>query len=311
MAITVAEANAVSTAVYDKKMVQQAYDEVYFFAKLKKDDKIIQSGGNDIRWPIRYKKLGTADAVDWDDQVTFEKVDTRTSAVLDWAPYRARTLLTWQEDSTNQAGKQRIINLIEDKTKELTEELLDNLATDLFATSSVTGNIIPLSTIIDSADTYGAVTVSDAATWAGIEDSSSTQLTRALLNTSVASAQFGTNGPTVHITTRALLGKYDNLIGAAERWTDTETANMGFNHLSFYMKPVIGDAYQQSTYWYGIDMKAFEMHVLKGEDMNMGGWIDLSPAGYPGSLGKVARHVCNIVCRRRRTSFKLSALTGT
>jgi len=74
---------------------------------------------------------------------------------------------------------------------------------------------------------------------------------------------------------------------------------------------VIGDAYQQSTYWYGIDMDSMEMHVLKGEDMNMGEWIDLSPAGYPGSLGKVARHVCNIVCRRRKTNFKLSALTGT
>lgn len=311
MAITVAEANAVSTAVYDKKMVQQAYDEVFFFAKLKKEDKVIQSGGNDIRWPIRYAKLGTADAVDWDDQVTFEKVETRTSPVLEWAPYRARTLLTWQEDSTNQAGKQRIVNLIEDKTKELMEDMLDNLATDLFATSLTTGNIIPLSTIVDAADTYAGVAVADAATWLSTEDSTSTQLTRGLLNTNVAATQFGTHGPTVHITTRALVGKFDNLIGASERWRDVETANMGFEHLSFYMKPVIGDAYQQSTYWYGLDMDSFEMHVLKGEDMNMGGWIDLSPAGYPGSLGKVCRHVCNIVNRRRRTNFKLSALTGT
>jgi len=311
MAISVAEADAVSTAVYDRKMVQSAYDEAYFFAKLKKDDKIIQSGGNDIRWPIRYKKLGTADAVDWDDQVNFEKVDTRTSAVLDWRPYRSRTLLTWQEDSTNQAGRWRIVKLIEDKTKECLEDLVDNLSTDLFATSTATGSIESLSNIIDSGTTYGGITVADAANWAATEDSSSTQLTRALLNTNIAATIFGTKGVTVHITTRALVGKFDNLIGAAERWYDVATANMGFEHLSFYLKPVIGDSYQQSTYWYGIDMDAFEMHVLKGEDMNMGGWIDLAPAGYPGSLGKVCRSVCNIICRRRRTSFKLSALTGT
>lgn len=311
MAISIAEANAVSTAVYDKKMVQQAYDEAYFFAKLKKDDKIIQAGGTSIIWPIRYKTLGQTDAADWDDQVTFTKVDTRTSATLNWAPYRGNTLLTWREDSENQAGKQRIVNLIADKTKELMEDMVHNLSTDLFATTAVSGNIVPLATIIDSADTYGGVAVADASAWASTEDASSTTLTRALLNTNVAATQFGTHGPTVHITTRALLGAYDNLIGSAERWTDTATANMGFNHLTFYMKPVIGDSYQQSTYWYGIDMDAFEMHVLKGEDMNMGEWIDLSPAGYPGSLGKVCRHVCNIVCRRRRTSFKLSALTGT
>ena len=292
-------------------MVQQAYDETYFFAKLKKDDKIVQSGGNNLIWPIRYKTLGKSDAVGWDDQVSFDKVDTRTSAVLEWAPYRGRTLLTWQEDSTNQAGKQRIVNLIADKTKELMEDLVNDLATDLFATSYTSGNIVPLSTIIDSADAYAGIATADASNWKATEDSSSTTLTRALLNTNVAATQFGTHGPTVHITTRALLGAFDNLIGASERWRDTDTANMGFEHLSFYMKPVIGDAYQQSTYWYGIDMDAFEMHVLKGEDMNMGEWIDLAPAGYPGSLGKVCRHVCNIVCRRRRTSFKLSALTGT
>ena len=311
MAITVAEADAVSTRIYDKKMVQQAYDETYFFKKIKKDDKVVQKGGNDLSWPIRYKKQSRADATDWDDQVSFVKDDTRTSAVDSWAPYRNQTLLTWQESATNQAGKQRIVNLISDKSTELMEDLVDDMSTDLFATSAVTGNIVPLSTIIDSADTYAGVTVSDASNWASTEDSSSTTLTRALLNTQVAATQFGTHGPTVHITTRALVGKYDNLIGASERWRDVETANMGFEHLSFYMKPVIGDAYQQSSYWYGIDMDAFEMWVLAGEDMNVSGWSDLTVAGYPGSLGKVCRHVCQIVCRRRRTSFKLSALTGT
>ena len=311
MALTVAEADAVSTAVYDKKMVQNAYDEVFFFAKLKKEDKVIQSGGNDIRWPIRYAKLGTADAVDWDDQVTFEKVETRTSPVLEWAPYRARTLLTWQEDSTNQAGKQRIVNLIEDKTKELMEDMLDNLATDLFATSLTTGNIIPLSTIVDATDTYAGVSVADAATWLSTEDSTSTQLTRGLLNTNVAATQFGTHGPTVHITTRALVGKFDNLIGASERWHDEETANMGFPHLTLYLKPVMGDAFQQSTYWYGLDMSSFELWVMKGNNMATSEWKELFQAGYPDSMAKVCKMVCNLVCRRRKTNFKLSALTGT
>ena len=311
MALSIAEADAVSTSIYDKKMVQQAYDEVYFFAKLKKDDKIMQKGGNDLQWTIRYRKLDQSDAVDWDDKVTFIKKDTRTGAADTWAPYRGNTLLTWQENATNQAGKQRIVNLIADKSTELMEDMVDDMATDLFATSAVAGNIVPLSTIIDAGDTYAGISVSDAATWLSTEDSSSTTLTRALLNTNVAATQFGTHGPTVHITTRALLGKYDNLIGASEEWRDVETANMGFNHLSFYQKPIIGDSYQQSTYWYGIDMDAFEMWVLQGEDMNVSGWVDLTPAGYPGSLGKVCRHVCQIVCRRRRTSFKLSALTGT
>ena len=311
MALTVAEANAVSTSVYDKKLTQQAYDDVYFFARLKKDDKIKQSGGTDIRFPIRYQKLGKTDRPDWDDMVSFEKKDTRTTAVQAWKRYRVPGLMTWEEDSLNQAGKQRIVNLIKDKTTEMTEDLLDYMATDLFATSTATNGLESLSNIIDSASTYAGIAYTDASNWKATEDSSNSTLTRALLNTNLAATQFGTHGPTVHITTRALLGAYDNLIGASERWTDTETANMGFNHLTLYMKPVIGDAYQQSTYWYGIDMDAFEMHVLKGEDMNMGEWKDLTIAGYPGSLGRVARHVCNIVCRRRKTSFKLSALTGT
>ena len=311
MAITVAQADAVSTAIYDKTITQQNYDEAYFFAKLKKSDSIVQSGGNDIRFPVRYKKLDRSQDVSWNDQESFEAVDTRTSAVLDWQPYRGRTLITWEERAKNQSGPQQIVKLIEDKSKELAEDMVDYLSTDLFATSSVSGKIIPLSTIIDATDTYAGIAVADATTWLATEDSSSTTLTRALLNTNIAATTFGQNAPTAHITTRALLGSYDNLIGASERWYDKETANMGFPHLLLYQKPVMGDAFQASTYWYGLDMSSFEMWVMKGNNMATSSWKDLFQAGYPDSMAKVCKIVCNIVCRRRRTNFKLSALTGT
>ena len=311
MAISVSQANAVSKAVYDKTITQQSYDDSFFFKKLKKNDSVIEAGGNDIRYPVRYKKLDRSQDVDWNDQESFEAVDTRTSAVLDWMPYRGRTLITWEERSKNQAGPQQIVKLVEDKSKELAQDMVDYLSTDLFASSSVSGKIIPLSTIVDGADTYAGITVSDASNWAAIEDSSSTQLTRALLNTNLASATFGQNAPNAHITTRALLGAYDNLIGASERWHDEETANMGFPHLTLYLKPVMGDAFQQSTYWYGLDMSSFELWVMKGNNMATSEWKELFQAGFPDSMAKVCKMVCNLVCRRRKTNFKLSALTGT
>jgi hypothetical protein len=311
MAISIAQANAVSTRVYDPKIKQQVYDSTDFLKYMKDNEKIVIAGGNDLSWPVRYKKLGTANDVGWDDQVVFQAIETRTSAVDDWAPYRAETMLTWEERSKNQSGKQQIVNLMRDKSSELGEDMAWRLNTDIFATSAATGKLTPLSTIIDSAATYAGIAVADASDWAAVEDSSSTTLTRALLYTNIASATFGMNKPNRHYTTRALLAAYNGLLGSDERYTNTKEANAGFTNITLYGDPVFGEAFVPTNYWYGLDMDSLELWVQKGNDMKISDWENLFVAGYPDSFGKVCMSVCNLVCRRRKTNFKLSALTGT
>lgn len=312
MAYSIEQINAISTAVYDKKITQQQYDENPLLKHLKDSEKKTIAGGDDIRFPVRTENLGTGGDVDWDDQVTFTAKDTRTSGVLEWAVYRADTMLRWEETAKAQAGSQRIVNIVEDKSMELSEEIAYRLATDLFASSySDTNKIVPIPTIVDTADSYAGIAVADAANWkAASEDSSSTKMTRVLLYEDVEGAKFGMNMPNYFVTTRDLSANYNALLSGDERYVNTNKANAGFVGPALYTHPVMSDPYVSSGDFFGLDMEALELFVMKGQDFSVSEWIDLAPAGFPDSAGKVVKVVLNLICRRRRTSFKLTALTG-
>lgn len=311
MAIAVTEANTVSTQIFDKTMTPQVYDSVDFLKYLRANGKVIKDGGTQITYPIRYKKLGRATDVGWGDQEDFQSIPTRTQIVLEWLPYRVSTLITWEQRVKNGGGKTRTVNLLEDKAKELKEDMSDRLATDLWATSSVSGKMIPMYTVVDADDTYGGLSVSDAALWAAKEDSSSSKLTRALFHTQVHAAQFGSDGPSRYYTTRALIADYETLLSGDERYVDSDKMSTGPTTIALYNKPVLVDPYIASGDWFGLDADKFEFWVHEDNDMDVSPWIELGESGYHKSMAKYVTNVCNLVCRERRTSFKLTALTGT
>ena len=312
MALAVSEANTVSTSIYDKTITPQVYDSIDFLKWLRANNKIRKDGGKNITFPIRYKKLGRAKSVGWGDQEDFQAVPTRTQAVLDWAPYRASTLITWEQRVKNGQGKTRIVNLMEDKAKELVEDMKDKMASDLWATTFVSAHMVPMYTIVDSADSYAGIAVADASIWAGKEDSSSTQMTRALFHTQVQAAKFGEDdGPSRFYTTRALYADYATLLTGDERYVDSKKMNTGPDALALYSMPVLTDPYIAAGDFFGLDASKFELWVFEDDDMDVSEWYELGESGYRKSMAKYVTNVCQLVCRERRTSFKLTALTGT
>lgn len=312
MALSVTEANTVSTPIYDKTLTPQIYDSVDLLKFLRANDKVRKSGGENITFPLRYKKLGRAKQVGWGDQEEFQSVPTRTQGTLEWAPARASTMITWEQRVKNGSGKTRIVNLMEDKAKELVEDMTDIMATYLWATTFVSGRMVPMYTIVDSADSYAGIAVSDAAIWAGKEDSSSTQMTRGLFHTQVQAAKFGENdGPSRFYTTRAIVADYATLLTGDERYVDSKKMNTGPDAIALYSMPVLSDPYISAGDFFGLDMDKFELFVHEDNDMDVSQWIELGESGYHKSMAKYVTNVCNLVCRERRTSFKLTALTGT
>ncbi len=310
MAVSVTELNAVSTKIFDKTMKPQIYDRHDFLKYLMDNGKVKKKGGTQLTWPIRYRRLDKAEAVNWEDQVDFQTKSTRTQAQLEWIPYRVPLTFTWKESVMNGAGQTRIVNLLEDKATEGIDDMVYRMATDLWATSSVSGHVIPMYVIVDADDTYAGIAVSDVPAWAGKEDSSSSKMTRALMYAQQHAAEFNGDEPSRHYTTRSLAADYDTLLSADERYVDKDSKNAG-TAVTLHNKPVISDPYIGSGDWFGLDVDQFEMWVHEDNDMDVGPWEDLTVGGYPKTVGRVITNVCNLVCRMRRTSFKLTALTGT
>jgi hypothetical protein len=314
MALTIAQAEAVSTKYYDKTLTQQVYEGSPFWAKLDAD-KQITTGGNSIQWPVRTSKLNSAKATGPRARVDFTSKDTRTAADIDWTYYDANTMINWDERVKNN-GKQQIIDLLKDKSTELLEDIREKLYQAIFLTTTATEgtDLDTLDRIVDSAASYAGIAVADAASWAGVEDSTTTTL-KLYGSGSLAAARndatFGTDMPTLHITTRDLYSKYESLLQPQQRYEDKQMANLGFASLTFNAKPVVSDVFCPTGYWYGIDMKCMELRVHTDNNLDVGKWFSLEQAGFPKAMGKYVTWVGNLLARRRRTSFKFSALVAT
>jgi len=314
MALTYDEFDAVSSQFFDQTLTQQVYEDDPFYTKVAKKNNVTWSGGQQIQWPIRYTKLGMAENVGLRDQVTYQGKQTRTAAVLDWTAIVGQALIHLDEKVKN-SGKAKIVDLVKDKTEELREDMLDKFCTNLYATSQGTNAFVPLSTIVDSASTYGGIAVADAAEWASQEDSTTTELTlygAGSLSYYINLCTFGKNSPTFHLTTKNLLSKLESLIEPQKRYEDKEMADIGFKNISFHGgNTVIQSPYMPAAAWYGLDMDQFEIRYNPDYNFETSAWFNLPQAGYPWAAAKTCIWMGNILCRMRKTSFKFTALDYT
>jgi hypothetical protein len=314
MALTITETNAVSNKVFDKTLTTTCYDKSPFWVRLKQESKVRGQFGTSIQWPIRYKQAtDIAAAVNPDDQVVFRNIDTRTAATLEMAYYRAQSLITWKERAQNM-GEAQIIDLLKDKAKEMQEELYHRFATDLYTYNSSGLGIQPLSYVVDSTQTYGGIAAADASTWVAWRDASTTALTlygAGSLSYYQNVATFGTDAPSLHVTTRNLYSKFMSLFEGQKIYQDNKLADAGFDNIKFMGAPIVADFYCPASYWYGIDIGQIEFRVQNDYDFKLTDWFPLEQAGHPESMARVISFAGNLKIMSRRTSFKYSTLNYT
>ena len=316
MALSIDEANAVSTKYFDKTLTQQVYEKSPFYAKLKSINNITTDGGTQIQWPIRISKLDNAGFIGARDQVSYSQKETRTGATLDWKYLHGQAMISLDERTKN-SGKQQIINLLSDKATELGEDMRDEFATALYALAPGANDISSLFEIVDTGTTYGGIAVADAAEWAAaVEDDSTTELTlygTTSLSYMINQATFGPDKPDCHLTTRDLWSKFESLIEPQRRYYSTQSAmaKAGFTAIAFHDAEVISDVYAPANTWYGLDTSKFEIRYHPKFNMKTDPWIRLEQAGYPYAMVKNCLWAGNILCRMRKTSFRFTALDYT
>lgn len=314
MALSYTEANTVSTKYFDGTLGIQVYDSSPWLSRLKSKDKVIFDGGTQIQFPIRYKEAGTALAVSARQQLNYTQVETRTAAVVDYGHYANHAMMSWDEREAN-VGSAKIINLMKDKYQELEDDLAEKMSDDLWATTAVTNGLTPIDDIVDSADSYGGISVTDASLWAGNEDSSTTRLTLYGASTSLAAnmnaATLGSRKPDFLVTTRNLFSKLESLVEPQKRYEDVETAKIGFANVSFHGATAVSDAHVPAQAFFGLCTDVWEFRVHKDYNFKATDWRELDQVGFPNALVKVVTFAGNIICRIRKVNFKFTALDYT
>jgi len=317
MALDIAEANAVSSKFFDKTMTQDVYEKSPFYVRLKSKGNVSTDGGTQITWPYRYKAQGKTSFVGPRQQMTYEQIETRTQAVLDWKYMFAHAMISWDETVKN-SGKSQIVNLLSDKATEMREDMLDVFATALFATTPGANDISSLNEIVDGTTTYAGISYSDAPQWkAANDDGTKTELVlygASSLSYAMNQATFGSDKPDLILTTRNLWSKFESLIEPQKRYYGDKNSDLGkagFTTLQFHSADVVSDVYCTDAYMFGLDTKQFELRYHPKFNMTVSPWDKLDQAGYPYAMVKKCPWVGNLMCRQRRSNFKFSTLDYT
>ncbi|CAB4169000.1 hypothetical protein UFOVP928_15 [uncultured Caudovirales phage] len=266
------------------------------------------NGGTKIVEPLIYGLNDTVGSYGGYDTINLAPQQGISAAEYEWKQYAASISISGIEEAKNN-GEQEIINLLEAKIMQAEESMREGFNTMFFADG--TGNSSKdwngLGNLVESGNTVGNIDSSTYTWWKSYEENTSTALTLAQMATAYNSVSVGNDHPDTLLTTQTLFEKYEALLQPNLRYTDTKTADAGFQNLLFKAAPVMYDTGCTAGTFYFLNSKYITLvgHTSK--------WFDQTAFVRPEDLdARYALIMCygNLTVRNRAKQGKLTAKTA-
>ena len=268
------------------------------------------NGGTKIVEPLIYGQNTTVASYSGYDSIALTAQTGITAAEYEWKQYAASIAISGIEEAKNN-GEQEIINLLEAKIMQAEESMREGF-NDMFY-SDGTGNSSKdwngLGNLIESGNTVGGINSATAGNeyWRSYEENTATALTLGQMGTAYNSISVGNDHPDMILTSQTLFEKYEGLLQPQLRYTDTKTANSGFQNLLFKAAPVVYDASAPAGTMFFINSKYLTLVGHSGK------WFTQTAFVRPEDLdARYALIMCygNLTCRNRSKQGKLTAKTA-
>ena len=268
------------------------------------------NGGTKIVEPLIYGENGTVSSYSGYDTISLTAQTGITAAEYEWKQYAASIAISGIEEAKNN-GEQQIINLLEAKIMQAEESMREGFNAMFFADG--TGNSSKdwngLGNLVEASGTVGGINRATAGNeyWRSYEENTAGALTLAYMNTAYNTVSVGNDHPDMILTTQTLYEKYEALLVPNLRYTDTKTADAGFQNLLFKAAPVVFD----------VDCTAGVMYFLNSKYLTLvghtGKWFAQTEFVRPENLdARYALIMCygNLTCRNCKKQGKLTAKTA-
>ena len=268
------------------------------------------NGGTKIVEPLIYGQNTTVASYSGYDTISLAAQSGITAAEYEWKQYAASIAISGIEEAKNN-GEQEIINLLEAKIMQAEESMREGFNTMFFADG--TGNSGKdwngLGNIVESGNSVGGINSATAGNeyWRSYEDNNNDPLTLAQMATAYNTVSVGNDHPDMILTTRVLFEKYESLLQPQLRYTDTKTADAGFQNLLFKAAPVVYDTAAPAGTMFFINSKYLSLVGHSGK------WFQQTEFVRPENLdARYALIMCygNLTCRNRKKQGKLTAKTA-
>jgi hypothetical protein len=266
------------------------------------------NGGTKIVEPLIYGQNSTVGSYSGYETLSLTPQEGISAAEFEWKQYAASIAISGIEEAKNN-GEQEIINLLEAKIMQAEESMRESFNQMFFADG--TGNSSKdwngLGNLVESGNTVGGINSSTYSWWASKEDNDAVALSLADMSSLYNSVSVGNDHPDLLLTTQTLFEKYEALLQPNLRYTDTKTADAGFQNLLFKASPVM----------YDVSCTAGVMFFLNTKYLTLVGhsakWFQQTEFIRPEDLdARYALIMCygNLTCRNRKKQGKLTAKTA-
>lgn len=209
--------------------------------RLRMDD-----GGTKIVEPLVYGQNSTVASYSGYDTISLTAQAGISAAEFDWKQYAASIAISGIEEAKNN-GESAILNLLEAKIMQAEESMREGFNQMFFGdgTGNSGKNWNGLGNIVEVGNVVGGIDGADAANgwWNSYEENTAGALTLAQMNTAYNSVSNGNDHPDMVLTSQTLYEKYESLLQPQLRYTDTKTADAGFQNLLFKSAPVTYDVH--------------------------------------------------------------------
>ena len=268
------------------------------------------NGGTKIIEPLIYGKNSTVGSYSGYDSLSLTPQEGISAAEFEWKQYAASISISGIEEAKNN-GEQEIINLLEAKIMQAEESMRESFNQMFFADG--TGNSGKdwngLGNLVEASGTVGGINRATSGNefWRSYEENTATALTLAQMATAYNTVSVGNDHPDMILTTQTLFEKYEALLVPSLRFTDTKTADAGFQNLLYKAAPVAYDVHCTAGVVYFLNSKYLTLVGHSGK------WFAQTQFVSPEDVdARYALILCygNLTCRNAKKQGKLTAKTA-
>lgn len=267
-------------------------------------------GGTKIVEPLIYGTNSTVSSYEGYDTIGLTAQTGITAAEFEWKQYAASIAISGIEEAKNN-GDAAILNLLEAKVMQAEESLREGFNTMFFGdgTGNSGKNWNGLGNLVEASGTVGGINRATAGNeyWRSYEENTAAVLSLAQMNTAYNSVSVGNDHPDMVLTTQTLYEKYESLLQPQLRYTDTKTADAGFQNLLFKAAPVTFDVGCTAGTMYFLNSKYLTLVGHSGK------WFSQTEFVRPENLdARYALIMCygNLTVRNAKKQGKLTAKTA-
>ncbi len=269
-----------------------------------------ESGGTKIVEQLIYGQNDTVKSYSGYETLSLTPQEGISAAEYDWKQYGASIAISGIEEAKNN-GEHAIIDLLEAKIMQAEESMREGFNQMFFAdgTGNSGKNWNGLGNIVESGNTLGGIDSSAVGNefWRSYEENTAGALTLLQMATAYNSVSVGNDHPDLILTTQTLFEKYESLLQPQLRYTDTKTAEAGFQNLLFKGAPIMYDVHAPAGTMFFINSKYLKLvgHSDK--------WFAQTDFVRPENQdARFALIMCygNLVCSNRKKQGKLTAKTA-